>query len=44
MDDIVAARESAICIYIDDRAVTGGALTPRETQRHQVNVRSGQGR
>ena len=27
-------------VFVDYRAATGGALAPRETQRHQVSVRS----
>ena len=44
MDDIVAAIERAVCLYVDYWAVTGGALTTRDIQRRQVSVWSSQGR
>ena len=44
MDDIVAALERAVCLYVDYWAVTGGALTPRDIRRHEVSVWSSQGR
>ena len=32
-------KKSAVCVFFDYRAATGGALAPRETQCHQVSVR-----